>query len=161
MQAAVYIPATPPTTKKPHFSHVAFNFCPLTQLLRSHEWGAPLICFPVAVQWSPSARWASWRVGPTGLSQAHYHFPFYEDLDFFYNTTLMPFISRSECNFNPGKAGLNFHNMIHLSRFSFPTTTSLFGFAQREAEITSGNVRWEISDQEEGGHLFPSAPSLV
>lgn len=30
-----------------------------------------------------------------------------------------PFISHTESNFSQGKAGLDFHNMIHLSCFSF------------------------------------------
>lgn len=38
----------------------------------------------------------------------------------FYNVALTPFISSSECNFSPGKAGLNFHSRIHLSLFSLP-----------------------------------------
>lgn len=74
-----------------------------------------------------------------------------------YNMTLMPFISCSECNFSPGKAGLNFHNTIHLSCFSFPPImTSQFNFAQTEAAITMRNMRWASSDNGGEGTSFPA-----
>lgn len=67
----------------------------------------------------------------------------------------MHFISSSECDFSPGKAGLNFHSRIHLSRFSLPPFPPGRSISAKQELRLRGETRDGLSLIGRGGFPFP------